>query len=140
MRRGRQGGCLGLGLQATVGALRRAGCRTFFVAHVFEDQALRALATDAVIYVLNALMPRTAPLFARTGLRPVLGSSLEIEDWLAAAPRLPCALQLDSGMNRLGLLSDGITASLPGVARLNVALIMSHFVWSGRDGRGEHVA
>ena len=130
----------GLGLQVTLDALRRAGCRTFFVAHVFEGQALRALAPEAVIYVLNGLMPRTAPLFARSGLRPVLGSPQEVEDWLDAAPRLPCALQLDSGMNRLGLPGATLATSLPGAARLDIALIMSHFVWSGREGHGENVA
>ena len=124
----------GLGLQDTTGALRRAGCRTYFVAHVFEGQDLRALAPEATIYVLNGLMPRTAPLFLKARLRPVLGSLLEMEDWIEATAktRSPCALQLDSGMNRLGLVADHIGAAAKLSVKLDVSLVLSHFVWSGR--------
>ena len=124
----------GLGLAAVAPALRRAGCKTFFVAHVFEGQQLRALAPDATIYVLNGLMPRTAPLFVKARLRPVLGSLPEIEDWIGATGRTrsPCALQLDSGMNRLGLIAEQVQAAVRLSMRLDVALVMSHFVWSGR--------
>jgi alanine racemase len=125
----------GLGLEGAVASLRRVGCRTFFVAHVFEGQKVRALVPDATIYVLNGLMPRTAPLFIKAKLRPVLGSLPEIEDWLEATARTraPCALQLDSGMNRLGLIAEQIPAAVRLAARLDVALVLSHFVWSGRD-------
>jgi alanine racemase len=124
----------GLGLEGVVIALKRAGCRTFFVAHVFEGQRLRALAPEATIYVLNGLMPRTAPLYLKSRLRPVLSSLPEMEDWREAAGRgrAPCALQLDSGMTRD--LSS----------RLDLTLIMSHFVWSGRASQtqkiGEQIA
>ena len=83
------------------------------MAHVFEGQQLRALCAEATIYVLNGLMPRTAPLFVKARLRPVLGSLPEIEDWIGATGRTrsPCALQLDSGMNRLGLISEQVPAA-----------------------------
>ena len=117
------------------------GCRTFFVAHVFEGQQLRALCPEAVIYVLNGLMPRTAHLFVKARLRPVLGSLPEIEDWIEATARTrsPCALQLDSGMNRLGLIAEQLQAAMRLSMRLDVAMVMSHFVWSGRAGQGDHV-
>ena len=132
----------GLGLEATAAALRRAGCKTFFVAHVFEGQQLRALAPESTIYVLNGLMPRTAPLFLKSRLRPVLGSLPEMEDWLDATARTrsPCALQIDSGMNRLGLIADMIPAAVHLSQKLNVALVLSHFVWSGRRNRHDDVA
>ena len=132
----------GLGLEATVGALRRAGCKTFFVAHVFEGQQLRALAPEATIYVLNGLMPRTAPLFLKAKLRPVLGSLPEMEDWIEATAkaRAPCALQLDSGMNRLGLIAEQIPSAVRLSVKLDLMLVMSHFVWSGRHDHREQVA
>lgn len=132
----------GLGLEATAGALRRVGCKTFFVAHVFEGQQLRALVPEATIYVFNGLMPRTAPIFLKAKLRPVLGSLPEIEDWAEAVGKLraPCAIQLDSGMNRLGLIAEQIPAAAGLAAKLEVALVMSHFVWSGRRAHREHVA
>lgn len=124
----------GLGLQPVAEALRGAGCRTFFVAHVFEGQRLRPLVPDAAIYVLNGLMPRTASLFLQARLRPVLGSLPEIEDWSQAAGRVraPCALQIDSGMNRLGLTTEQLAQAARLSARLEVSLVLSHFVWSGR--------
>ncbi len=132
----------GLGLDSAVTALRRVGCKTFFVAHVFEGQQVRALAPDAVIYVLNGLMPRTAPLFIKAKLRPVLGSLPEMEDWFDATVRgkAPCALQLDSGMNRLGLIAEQIPAAVRLSTRLDVALVLSHFVWSGRAEHRENVS
>ena len=130
----------GLGLSDVAGSLRRAGCKTFFVAHVFEGQRLRAQAPDATIYVLNGLMPRTAPLFLKANLRPVLGSLPEIEDWMSAARRAPCAIQLDSGMNRLGFIAAMIPQAAHLSARLDLTLVMSHFVWSGRDEHRAHVA
>jgi alanine racemase len=131
----------GLGLEGVVAALQRAGCRTFFVAHVFEGQRLRALAPEAVIYVLNGLMPRTAGLYLRFRLRPVLSSLLEMEDWRdAGRGRAPCALQVDSGMNRLGLVSHELSTAKDISARLDVVLVMSHFVWSGRTAEAHRVA
>lgn len=131
----------GAGFEATLGALWRVGCKTFFVAHVFEGQQVRTLAPDAVIYVLNGLMPRTAPLFIKSKLRPVLGSIPEMEDWLDATARVraPCALQLDSGMNRLGLIAEQIPTAVRLSSRLEVALVLSHFVWSGRAEHREYV-
>jgi alanine racemase len=131
----------GTGIEGAALALTRAGCRTFFVAHVFEGQRLRAVAPLADIYVLNGLMPRTAPLYLKSGLRPVLSSLLEMEDWHAAAGRnrAPCALQLDSGMNRLGLVASEIDQAHDLSLRLDVTLIMSHFVWSGRATQADKV-
>ena len=129
----------GIGMEDAAVALTRAGCRTFFVAHVFEGQRLRAVAPSAVIYVLNGLMPRTAPLFLKCRLRPVLGSLLEMEDWREAAGRCraPCALQLDSGMNRLGLAAGEIARARDLSARLDLTLVMSHFVWPGRAAQAD---
>src|SRR3974377_2371882 len=50
----------GLGLEPIANALAKAGCRTFFVAHLAEGRALRAMLSDAVIYVLNGVAPATA--------------------------------------------------------------------------------
>jgi alanine racemase len=131
----------GTGIEVAGAALMQAGCRTFFVAHVFEGQRLRAVAPHAVIYVLNGLMPRTAPLYLKTCLRPVLSSLAEMEDWREAAGRnrAPCALQLDSGMNRLGLVASEIAQAHDLSTRLDVSLIMSHFVWSGRATQADKV-
>ena len=130
-------------------ALNDAGCRTYFVAHVFEGRRLRAIAADAVIYVLNGLLPGAAPAYAQHRLRPVLGSVLEIEEWLQFAAlfggrapggdALAAALQIDTGMNRLGLKAHDLDEAKHLTEHLNIALVLSHFAWSGQanDAKNE---
>ncbi len=126
----------GSGLQAVAPALCRAGCRTFFVAHLSEAIAARALLPDAVIYVLNGLLPGTETAFPAHDLRPVLSSRDELEAWaaFAAGRRLPAALHVDTGMNRLGLrMPEAVAlASEPLIGRAGIALVMSHLVSAER--------
>jgi alanine racemase len=130
----------GLGIEHAVPALLGAGCSTFFVAHLSEAVRIRQLSADATVYVLNGLMPGTAAAYAAGGLRPVLGSGEEIDEWAAfcRAESLsgPAAIHVDTGMNRLGLtLSEGL--ALAGDSRLNAfepALLMSHFAGAEEPG------
>lgn len=118
----------GLGIEAVVPALAKAGCRTFFVAHLSEGMRVRDSAPEAVIYVLNGLPPGVAATYHEFALRPVLGSLEEVADWCAEAPAgAPAALHVDTGMNRLGLAASDM-AQLP--ADFTPALLISHFVSS----------
>jgi alanine racemase len=102
----------GLGLEPVVKALYAAGCKTFFVGHVFEGRTVRALAPDAIIYALNGLRPGAAQIYADFDVRPVLCSVPEVEDWGQFCAnsgrrrpdgRLPgTALRLETGLNGLG--------------------------------------
>jgi len=124
----------GTGIELAVPALARAGCRTFFVAHLSEAIRARAVAPDAVVYVLNGLFAGTGPVYAEFALRPVLGSFEEIDEWAAfcRAQGRPfeAAIHVDTGMNRLGLtVPDGLTLrDSPQLKDFRVALLMSHFV------------
>jgi alanine racemase len=121
----------GCGIGRAGPALRAAGCRTFFVAHLSEGLSARAALPGAAIYVLNGLPPGKAEAFAAADLRPVLGSGEELSDWAAVSRgKLPAALHVDTGMNRLGL-SVPEALALAGDPRLTTAgldLVMSHFV------------
>ncbi|WP_112663668.1 alanine racemase [Microvirga flavescens] len=124
----------GTGIEKTVPALLDAGCRVFFVAHLSEAKRVRAVATEATIYVLNGFPHGTGPTYANHDIRPVLGSLEEIEEWAAfcrsQGARLPAAIHVDTGMHRLGLpLVEGL--SLSNDARIkdfDLALLMSHLV------------
>lgn len=121
----------GCGVDRVGPALWREGCRTFFVAHLSEGIAARAALPHAAIYVLNGLPPNTHEKFASHGLRPVLGSVEELSDWAAfSAGRLPAALHVDTGMNRLGLaVPEGLAlAGDPRIRGAGIDLVMSHFV------------
>jgi alanine racemase len=120
----------GISIEPAVGVLWRAGCRVFFVAHLAEAARVRSVAPEAVIYVLNGLLPGTAPRYRELGLHPVLGSVPEIREWaeFCAGTRLPAALHVDTGMNRLGLSpAEAIAlAGDPIVSSFEPALLMSH--------------
>ncbi len=122
----------GLGADRVIPALAKAGCRSFFVATPDEARQARRLAPQAVIYVLDGLMPGSGDDLIETAAMPVLSNADAVREWAALAQarglRLPAALQLDSGLNRLGLgEADSLTLVTGGVlARLALKLVMSH--------------
>lgn len=125
----------GLGAARVGPALWRAGCRTFFVALPQEGIALRAVLPEAEIFVLNGTFgPEAAPAFAAHRLMPVIGSQADISCWEAfgwddgATPR-PCAIHVDTGMNRLGLTveeAQAFAADNALTGALTPRLVMSH--------------
>jgi alanine racemase len=128
----------GCGLEPVAGALASAGCRIFFVANLAEARRLRAVAREATVYVLNGLLPGTAPGYADADLRPVIGSRTELDEWTAfrsaSGWRGAAALHVDTGINRLGFAMD----DAPYVAtrhgdKHGIALVMSHFACSEED-------
>jgi alanine racemase len=124
----------GTGIEQAVPALAKAGCQTFFVAHLSEAVRVRAVAPDATIYVLNGLFPGAAPAYAEHDLRPVLGSFEEIDEWAsfsrAQGGQMKAAIHVDTGMNRLGLtVPEGLTLKDRGALKdFDTSLLMSHFV------------
>ncbi len=123
----------GLGAAKIVPALARAGCRTFFVATPEEGHAARLLVPEARLFALDGLFPGAAPLLLGADVAPVLSSLAEVEDWAREAARvgrpLPAALQIDSGLNRLGLPESEVQALAAQPAllgALDLRLVMSH--------------
>ena len=128
----------GIGIEPAVTALARAGCKSFFVAHVSEAIRARKVAPDATIYVLNGLLPGAAETFAAHGLSPVLGSHEELLEWASfrqtGAQVRPAALHVDTAMNRLGLWAgEGLNLARERsgvIAAAGIGLVMSHFASS----------
>ena len=127
----------GIGLTPAVEALAAAGCRTFFVAHLAEAARARKAAPDATIYVLNGLLPGTAAAYGPDRLRPILGSASEIAEWSRFCrdrrQRLPAAVHVDTGMNRLGLRpadAPALASDASTRQAFEMSLLMSHFASS----------
>lgn len=123
----------GLGVAAIVPALVRAGCTTFFVATPDEAAEVRLLARDSEIFVLDGAVPGSEALLDDIRAVPVLASLAEVKAWAKGAeekrrPR-PAALNLDTGLNRLGL-SEAEVLELQRdkrtLAALDLRLVMSH--------------
>ena len=123
----------GLGAIRVAETLQSAGCRQFFTAHLSEAlELLSVLEPASVVFILNGLDSGCEPLCADYGFIPVLNSVAQVQRWQALAierrRRLPAALQVDSGMSRLGL-SPGETLSVSKTslaADLDLKLVLTH--------------
>lgn len=113
----------GLGASRIVPALYDAGARDFFVALAKEGQAIRPqLPADAKVNVLSGHM-QGADL---SGLIPVLNSAEQFFRDRAMRRGHPFAIQLDSGMNRLGMEADEWATIRNEVLSAGPSFIMSH--------------
>jgi len=138
----------GLGLAQVALALHAAGCRTYFVAHLGEAEALRRVLAPAQadIYVLNGLLPGMAARLAHVAARPVLGSLAEIDEWrgfAAAGGAPPAAIQIDTGFTRLGLGPSDIAALGADPSRhagFETALVLSHLACADDPGHAMNEA
>lgn len=128
-----KGDAYGCGLEQVTTTLARAGCKTFFVAHLDEAKRVRAVAPEAAIYVLNGFAPDTGPGFVEAYARPVINSSVELAEWdqfvSTSGWHGGVGLHVDTGMNRLGMSIDETAAVAMRMQSENhgLTLLMSHF-------------
>lgn len=132
----------GLGADRVCAALRKEGCEAFFVAHLSEALALRRrLDRKASVYVLNGLPPGAEMACAAAEIVPVLNSRQQIDSWRGAAKlsgrSLPAAVQIDTGMARLGLAPEDVAAlseDSRAFAGIDTRLVMSHLARADEPG------
>ena len=134
----------GCGIDQVAAALAKAGCATFFVAHLAEARqvraAVRAVAPNAAIYVLSGFPPGAAPTFAEINARPVIGSLAEFVEWdafrTATHWRGGAALHFDTGMNRLGFALEEAPLFTTRVKKPDhgISLVMSHLACADEPG------
>jgi alanine racemase len=133
-----KGDAYGCGIDEVTTALTRAGCQTFFVAHLSEARRVRAIAREAVIYVLNGFPSAAGPGFAETYARPVINSLVELAEWDLFVANSgftgSAALHVDTGMNRLGLTIEDAAAIAAHIRSEShhIALLMSHLACADR--------
>ncbi|ODT16597.1 MAG: alanine racemase [Mesorhizobium sp. SCN 65-12] len=132
----------GIGAALVASALAKEGCDTFFVAQLGEGLALRRALGDAgTIHILNGIPPDAEADAAAANLVPVINSGTQLAAWRQAARRcgrrLRAAVQVDSGMSRLGLAPGevetiaGDPSSFDGI---EVTLVMSHLACADEPG------
>ncbi|WP_315926096.1 alanine racemase [Mesorhizobium sp. SP-1A] len=132
----------GLGAARVAQALMAEGCDTFFVAHVCEGVSLRAaLGKSPAIYILNGLPPGAEPEAAAAELTPVLNSIGQLAAWRSMARnlamKLPAAVQVDSGMSRLGMAPsevEAVAADPQAFDGIDLRLVMSHLACADEPG------
>lgn len=125
----------GLGMDRVAPALATEGARRFFVAIAEEGAALRRiLGPRPEICVFSGHMAGDAPLIRDAQLTPMINSIDQMLRHVEGLPAHPFGIQLDSGMNRLGMepaewraLRDIALAQKP-------SLVMSHLACSDEPG------
>ncbi len=129
----------GLTIQLIVPVLLQCKVQEFFVANFFEacelQKFLQTHNVEYKIYVLLSFLPNQLDDFYQYGFIPVLNTKEEVlsyNQFAKAKKKSLCAvLQLETGMNRLGLcyedtlhIKNNIDSYL---SNINIDFIMSHF-------------
>lgn len=127
----------GLGVSRVARALAQAGARRFFVAVAEEGAALRqALGPGPQICILSGHMAGDTDMIHDLDLTPMLNSLDQVTRHLEALPGLPFGVQLDTGMNRLGMEEPEWEAVAPFVLEAGPEMIMSHLACADDPDHG----
>ena len=117
----------GLGMDRVAPALAAAGAREFFVATAEEGAALRkVIGAGPVINVFSGHMPGNAEFIRDAALTPMINSIDQMLMHVESLSGHPYGVQLNTGMNRLGM-ERAEWAALQDIAQMQEpTLIMSH--------------
>ncbi|MDX8348500.1 alanine racemase [Cognatiyoonia sp. IB215446] len=117
----------GLGAANVAKALFKAGVRQFFVAVVEEAIAIREeLGPKPDISVFSGHMKGDTDLIRDLRLTPMLNSVEQLTHHFETLPGHPFGIQLDTGMNRLGMEAQEWAAVAELALSQNPTLVMSH--------------
>jgi alanine racemase len=117
----------GLGAGPVARRLNSEGARTFFTALAEEAAVVReALGDGPSIHFFSGLLPGDSDLCRSHDLIPCLNSAPQVAEFVEKLTGRPCALQVDSGMNRLGMEADEAAGAADLIARAAPGLVMSH--------------
>jgi alanine racemase len=117
----------GLGAAQVARALARAGARRFFVAVAEEGAQVReALGRGPEIYIFSGHMAGDTEMIDDLDLIPLLNSIEQFTRHFEALPHAPFGVQLDTGMNRLGLEPEEWAAVAEIALGAGPRLLLSH--------------
>ncbi|KIC42898.1 alanine racemase [Ruegeria sp. ANG-R] len=117
----------GLGAEPVARALAEEGVRKFFVAAAEEGVAVReAVGPEALVAVFSGHMEGDTNLLRDHGLTPLINSPEQFKRHIEALPDHSFGIQLDSGMNRLGLEPADWAELRHKALALEPQVIMSH--------------
>lgn len=125
----------GLGASRVVRALANAGARRFFVAMAEEGAVLRqTLGPGPQISLFSGHMPGDTDMIHDLDLTPMLNSIDQVTRHLEALPGHAFGIQLDTGMNRLGMEPGEWEAVADYVLGAGPELLMSHLACADEPG------
>jgi len=134
-------GGYGLGADMVARTLAAAGARQFFVAVAEEGAQVRqALGPGPAINVFAGHMEGDTPLIEQARLTPMLNSTEQLTRHFEALPGHPFGIQLDTGMNRLGMEADEWFAVAEIALGQAPQLVMSHLACADDPAHPENAA
>ncbi|MCY4543508.1 MAG: alanine racemase [Rhodobacteraceae bacterium] len=124
----------GLGAPEIVNALIGAGARDFFVAMAEEGLELGDLPESCRVFVFSGYMKGDKELLREHGFVPVLCSPGQVDRFLGELPGRDFALQLNTGMNRLGIPLTWFSEHRQRILAFRPLLIVSHLACADEPG------
>ena len=125
----------GLGSANVARTLAREGVTSFFVAIAEEGGAIRsALGPEPTIYVFAGHMAGDTDALRAHRLVPLLNSVDQMLRHVESLPGHPFGIQLDTGMNRLGMEPAEWAALREIALEQNPVLLMSHLACADEPG------
>lgn len=118
----------GLGARQVAARLVAAGCRDLFVATWGEAAALGDC--GAAVSVLHGARAEDLAYARASRARPVLSTPTQVRRWREAGGGA-CDVMVDTGMNRLGISAEDVSAGL--LDGLSVETVMSHLACADED-------
>jgi len=117
----------GLGIGKVAPYLEKTGVKSFFVALAEEGKELRKHVTDkARIFVLSGYMKGDRSLIEQMNLIPVIVTPEQFLRFIEDMPKHKFGIQIDTGMNRLGMEPEYFLELKDKIVSLEPELIMSH--------------
>ncbi len=120
----------GLGAPDVVRQLQDAGCRDFYVANWQEALEIEPLVEpETSVSVLNGVRDEDMEAATLSRAKPVLNSLQQIKRWSGTGQ--PCDLMINSGMHRLGIDPEDLSAI--DMNSLSIDMAMSHLASADED-------
>lgn len=131
----------GLGVPDVARPMFDAGVNSFFVATAEEAVTLyAAVGKAATIYVFSGQMAADNRIYYDYPIIPMLNSLDQVKRYLAADNSAGFGLQIDTGMNRLGLEEDELLAALDLLGDQKPALVISHLACADEPDHPQNAA
>lgn len=131
----------GLGARQVARSLAQAGARQFFVATAHEGREIReTLGPGPEISVFSGHMSGDTDAIREAGLTPLLNSADQVARHRAALPDQPYGVQLDTGMNRLGMEPEEWAALRSDLEAGPLSLVMSHLACADEPEHPQNAA
>ena len=117
----------GLGIAKIVPEIERYGVRSFFTATISEAINIRNYSRDCEIFTLNGFDFLKSNLYREHNITPIINNILEAQKFIEIFNQTQkVAIQLNTGMNRLGLDKQSLLENIDIIKSLPLNLILSH--------------